>query len=185
MPAPDEESPQRALLAALGAMAGVAVLVGLAVGGVILSVVKLAGLGEDGAGASEAAPESLVLPEYSPTEAGEDDLGLPSVTPTRPSASATGPTKAPEQRIRLSVTPAQVAPGQQIDLRGSYPGGAGAELQVQRKEGAGWVDFPVTASVDGGTFSTYIITSRTGRSPFRVVDKAADERSNVVVVTVG
>jgi hypothetical protein len=189
MPPPREESPKRALLAALSAMAGVALLVGLAVGGVILSIVKLAGVGGD-AGASEQAPDSLVIPEYSPTEPAEEDLGLPSVTPTSPSPSpspSASRTKRPQVRqpIMLRVSPSRVATGQRIDLRGSYPDGAGSVLQVQRKEGGAWVDFPVSFSVGTDSFTTYITTSRTGKALLRVVDKAADKASNPVSVVVG
>ncbi len=185
MPPPREESPKRALLAALGAMAGVALLVGLAVGGVILSIVKLAGVGGD-AGASEQAPDSLVIPEYSPTEPAEEDLGLPSVTPTSASPSASR-TKRPQARtpIMLRVSPSRVATGQRIDLRGTYPGGAGSVLQVQRKEGGAWADFPVSFSVGTDSFTTYITTSRTGRAMLRVFDKAAGKASNPVSVVVG
>jgi hypothetical protein len=40
-------------------------------------------------------------------------------------------------------------------------------------------------SVDGGRFSTYIRTSRTGDARFRVIDKGAGRTSNVVRVTIG
>ena len=46
------------------------------------------------------------------------------------------------------------------------------------------MDFPVTATVRGGVFSTWILTSRTGESPFRVFDTTANRASNVVV-TIG
>ena len=49
-----------------------------------------------------------------------------------------------------------------IDLTGTYPTGEGAVLQVQRATGPGdsWVDFPVTVTVSGGQFSTYVQTGR-------------------------
>jgi hypothetical protein len=55
---------------------------------------------------------------------------------------------------------------------------------VQRFEGS-WVDFPVSASVRGGTFTTYIYTGRSGPNRFRVIDKATGKKSNPVRVTIG
>ena len=78
-----------------------------------------------------------------------------------------------------------VSPMQQIDLTGTYQGGEGAVLQVQRFENGAWVDFPVTASVSGGTFGTYLLTGRTGENRFRVVDTDSEAISNEVTVTVG
>jgi hypothetical protein len=184
MPSPDEESPKRALLAALGAMAGVAVLVGLAVGGVILSIVKLAGV-EEGADASEGAPASLLIPEYTPTESAEEDLGLPTVTPPSPSGSPSpSASERPKRPITLRVSPSQVAPGERIELRGKYAGGAGSQLQVQRKEGGSWADFPVEFSVSSESFSAYIETTRTGKAMLRVLDEEAGKASNPVTVNV-
>ena len=74
---------------------------------------------------------------------------------------------------------------QQIDLTGTYQAGEGAILQVQRMENGSWSDFPVTMSVSGGTFATYVQTSRTGPNEFRVVDTDSDVVSNEVTVTVG
>ena len=73
---------------------------------------------------------------------------------------------------------------QQIDLTGTYQSGEGAILQVQRFEDGTWSDFPVTMSVSGGTFATYVQTGRTGENKFRVVDTDADVVSNEVTVTV-
>jgi hypothetical protein len=77
-----------------------------------------------------------------------------------------------------------VSPGERIDLTGVYQNGEGAVLQVQRYEG-GWTDFPVTTTVSGGIFSTYLTTSRSGVLRFRVFDRATDRHSNQVQVTVG
>ena len=76
-------------------------------------------------------------------------------------------------------------PSSRIDLTGSYPLGEGAILQVQRLEGGKWTDFPVTISVGGGTFSTYVQTSHTGTNEFRVIDTDTETTSNTVKVKVG
>jgi hypothetical protein len=182
----NEEAPGRTLLMALGAMAGVALVVGVILGLVVMAVVRLSGVGEAST-AADQAPESLYLPSYQPTKSPQDDgLGLPGPTtsPSRsPSTPPSTPTPSPE-RIELVVAPHDVAPGQRIDFRGVYEAGDGVSLQIQRKEDGVWSDFPVTTTVHGGTFDTWIETTHTGRTPYRVYDVAAGRASNVVVLTI-
>jgi hypothetical protein len=73
----------------------------------------------------------------------------------------------------------------QIDLTGTYPGGEGAILQVQRFENGSWQDFPASpVSVSDQTFSTYVQTGVPGLQRFRVVDTRTNKPSNEVRVTV-
>jgi hypothetical protein len=181
-----DERPGRALLTAAAAMAGVAVLVGLIVGGVLLGVVRASGL--ENAGAKEAAaPQSLFIPKYKPTKAAREDLGLPSITPSStPSVDTSTSTASPKtDQITLFVAPKSVSPGERINFNGAYVNGEGVQLQIQRREGGGWTDFPVLATVQGGSFQTWIQTSHTGRQLFRVYDPQADRASKPVAVTVG
>jgi hypothetical protein len=46
------------------------------------------------------------------------------------------------------------------------------------------VDFPTTASVSRGQFSTYIETGHTGVNRLRLVDPSTGESSNVVEVNI-
>jgi hypothetical protein len=187
MPDLPDERPARALLTAVAAMAGVAILVGLTVGGVLLGVVRASGL-EGAPAAEEAAPQSLFIPKYKPTKAAPEDLGLPSITPSKsPDADpekSTSPSPKVEP-ITLSVAPTTVSPGERINFNGSYADGEGVQLQIQRREGGTWTDFPVLATVQGGSFETWIQTSHTGRQLFRVFDPQADRASKPVAVTVG
>ena len=180
------DSPRRALLTALAAMAGVAVLVGLAVGGAAVSVVNFAGVGSSGGGSGGGGEESLFIPRYKPTETVEADLGLPS--PSKSEKKDRKPKKEPSPRtdqVKLFVAPQSVGPGDRINFNGVYVDGDGVALQVQRKENGTWVDFPVTATVQGGAFTTWIQTTRTGEQLFRMYDESADRASNTVRVTVG
>lgn len=166
------------LLVAVGALLAVALVIGGVVSAFALGAARVSGI--DDATATSSAEPSLVIPSESPTAA------------TEPSAQASTGTSAPSPRasptkrtpIALRVEPTSVQPGERINLTGDYRNGDGALLQVQRLQG-GWTDFPVTIPVDGGRFSTYIQTSRTGDARFRVVDKGAGRRSNVVRVTIG
>ncbi|WP_148573683.1 hypothetical protein [Nocardioides caldifontis] len=181
-----DESPGRALLVALLAMAGVALLVGLAIGGVVMGAVNVLG-GGGGSGGGPAASDTLVMPEYSPTESAEEEPGLPGANEssgpdvTLPPDEPTANTEV----ITLSVSPQSVGPGEQITFNGVYVDGDGRTLQVQRKQDGAWTDFPVEATVTGGAFRTWIQTSQTGVSQFRVYDEEADRASNAVTVTIG
>lgn len=195
----DEEGPwYRSLLVGLGALLGVAALVGGLVAAVALGAVSVTGLGDERA-TVEAEP-SLHIPERTAGADTEDEEGLTledlngGVSPsesagTSPEASpGSGEAKKrkrkpPRSVISLSASPVEVAPNERIYLSGTYPGGEGASLQVQRWEGS-WNDFPTSASVSGGTFSTYIMTSKSGPTKFRVVDSATGKASNAVSVTV-
>jgi hypothetical protein len=178
------ERPGRALLVALSAMAGVAVLVGLAVGGAAMTVVKLTGVGES-SGGSGRAQASLVMPRYRPTQQTGSDRGPAGSLPSKKQRGKTPEASPKADRIKLFAAPQRVSPGDRINFNGVYLDGEGVALQIQRKENGSWVNFPVKVTVQGGGFETWIETSKTGRSEFRVYDREANRTSNVAVVTVG
>ena len=153
------------------------VAVALVIGGVVsvvaLGAAKVTGL--DRAHASATARPSLYFPSDDPTTTPETVPGPErvrrAVTPAEQSSRRARnrrrrPTRSPCRRSR-SRSP----PNERINLTGVYQGGEGARLQVQRFEN-GWVDFPVSTSVSGGSFTTYIYTGRSGANRFRVIDKA-------------
>lgn len=86
--------------------------------------------------------------------------------------------------LRLAASPLVVAPMGRINLTGTWPGHDNVGLQVQRLENGSWSDFPTTATVQVGTFETYVETGRSGVNEFRVVDPATHTASNSVRVTV-
>lgn len=179
----DEKHP---IVAGLVALASVAVAVGLllALFSVLGSrVLGLGGSSDDGA-AADGGP-SLYLPTPVPT----GSTGAASASPSATSSAEAGPSgegsSRPARALVLQAASGSVAPMARIDLSGTYDGGEGAVLQVQRKDGAGWQDFPVTTAVSGGSFSTYVQTGRTGVQRFRVKDTASGETSNAVKVRVG
>jgi hypothetical protein len=200
--AEDEETPwYRSLLAGIGAMLVVAALVGGVIGALALGMVTVTGLGGETTAVEEEP--SLYIPDYTPAPE-EDGSGLTledlngGVDPTKSGKNkkTESPRKAkkndkdkqrkPRRVISLSASPLEVAPMERIYLTGTYPGGEGASLQVQRKQGRGrWADFPVSTSVSGGSFSTYVLTGRSGVNRFRVLDKGNGKKSNPVSVRVG
>lgn len=176
------DTKDRPVLMGLVALAAVALVIGLLGGAAMLVGVKALGL--DG-GSSDGSSEpgsggSLYLPKPTDTPTAE-----PPPETTEPAPDASESPETPAAAITLSAGQVSVSPMQQIDLTGTYPAGEGAILQVQRFENGEWSDFPVTASVSGQTFGTYVQTSQAGPNKFRVIDTDTQTTSNEVIVTVG
>lgn len=184
----DDEDPPgwgRQLLVVTGVLAAVALAIGGVVSLIALGAAKVTGL--DSSQSHASAKPSLYIPSGRPT-VGLDQFPAPTAksSPSASSEASASPTpKKKDTKITLQAFPQQVSSGQRINLTGVYRGGEGARLQVERFEAGRWADFPVGASVSGGQFTTYVMTSRTGEQRFRVIDPVSDARSNPVQVTVG
>lgn len=187
---PTDEGPSwvRTVLAGLAALVVVSLLVGGVVGAVALGAAKLTGIGEPTTTAPVPVPPSVYIPSGRPTTKPEgfpDPPGGGAESPSESSTTTPEPTPTkPPKAVTLQIVPPQAASGERVDLSGVYPGGEGAVLQVQRFD-SGWADFPVTATVSGGQYRTYIYTERAGENRFRMLDKASDQASNVAVLTIG
>ena len=175
------DTENRPVLTGLIALVGVAVAIGLLGGLAVIVGVKATGIG----GSSEASDELGSSATFRLPKPTDTSTVTPAEETTEPSAGTESSSEAPATDISLSAAQQSVSPMQQIDLTGTYRAGEGAILQVQRMENGAWSDFPVTMSVSGGTFATYVQTSRTGPNQFRVVDTDSDVVSNEVTVTVG
>lgn len=176
------------VLHGLAALVSVAMSVGLMLGLGTLLVTEGLGLGastdaevEDSTGGAQTM--YLPKPEQTATRTGPLVSLVPGEQPESGSTGSAPPSGATS--IVLSSPQTAVAPMEQIDLTGTYAGGEGAVLQVQRFEVDDWQDFPVTASVSGGAFSTYIQTSQPGPNRFRMADTDTGATSNEVIVEIG
>jgi hypothetical protein len=178
----DEERP---VLFGLLALIGVAVAVGL-----VASVAFVAGahvLGLSGGHAAAVAGDggaTMVVPKPQKTQPASG----PSITlGSNPTSSATQShspkIQKPKKQISLQSGQTSVAPMGRIDLTGTYPGGEGAVLNVQKFSSGKWQDFySISATVTNGTFSTYIQTGTPGMNRFRVIDSDTHLTSNEVRV---
>ena len=183
-----QDSEGHPVTAGLLALLGVGLAVGLLISGAALAATSMLGLGESDGGGQASSDQSINVPKPVPT----DPPSGPLITlEPKPSSDGDGESEAapePEDAISLSAAVTEVRPGEPIDLSGVYPGGEGATLVVQRLEDGEWVDFAdgdVTASVSNETFSTYVLTERTGLNTWRVRDAKTDEVSNEVRVRIG
>ena len=175
------DSENRPVLTGLIALVGVAVAIGLLGGLAVMVGVKATGIGDTSSASDDSGtPSTFQLPR--PSDTGSS---APAPDPVEPSPGTDTSSEAPAEAISLTAVQQSVSPMQQIDLTGTYQSGEGAILQVQRFENGAWRDFPVTMSVSGGTFATYVQTARTGPNKFRVVDTDTEVTSNEVTVTVG
>lgn len=189
---PVDSEEQHPVAAGLVALITVGLVVGLLIGLVTLVATRVVGVG-GGSGSAQAVDDgaSLYLPTPSPTErtagpsvtfAPGEAVGGEFVEPVEPPRSS----QAAAGTISLQTSSPRVAPMERINLTGVYPGGEGAILQVQRKEGGAWADFAsVDVAVQDETFATYVMTGRPGQQHFRVRDTDTGKVSNEVVVTVG
>lgn len=175
--ATDDERP---VLSGLVALVAVAVALGLFLALGVLLVTRVAGLGGGDSTSGAGGGPTMYLP---PPEKTASESAGPLVEGPGPESKSAS--QAPKNPITLSAAQAAVAPMQQIDLSGDYPSGDGAILQVQRLEGGSWSDFPVTAAVSGGSFTTYVQTGQSGKNTFRVIDNDSGKTSNKVTVRVG
>jgi len=119
----------------------------------------------------------------STAEPSDDTATTSSAPPSTTEPEQTREPK-PDKSITLVATPETVSTYQPITLTGTFPGGAGQTLQVQRWEGGRWVDFPTSATVNGKTYETYVETGRSGKNKFRMKVSGGDKASNTVVVQV-
>ena len=181
----EDTSWQRQLLVGVGLL----VIVGLLVGGLIavvaLKAADVAGVGEKQAKSTDPPPG--LFPTTSATSPADPSStsGAPTTAPTTSTTASTTTRRPPRRVVQLAASPLQAGTYERVNLTGTYRGApAGASLQVERLEGSSWATFPTSATVNAGTFATYIETGRAGPNRFRVVDNSTGETSNVVVVLI-
>jgi hypothetical protein len=180
------EDEQRPVLYGLLALVGVALAVGLVSGLALTAGAHVLGLGGGHAAVAGDPGATLFLPQPEKTKASDE----PSITlgsePTSGSTKTSVPKiHKPKKQISLQSGETSVSPMGRIDLTGTYPGGEGAVLNVQKFSNGSWQDFySISASVTNGQFSTYIQTGTPGVNRFRMVDSDSTLTSNEVKVTI-
>jgi hypothetical protein len=180
----DEDRP---VLAGLLALVGVAVAIGLVAALAVMAGTHVLGLtGGRGVVAGDAGA-SLVVPKPVKTTGPTGPTITLGSSPTQGNSAKKPPPsiEKPKKQISLQAGETSVSPMGRIDLTGTYPGGEGAVLNVQRFDNGTWQDFySVSATVTNATFSTYVQTGTPGAVRFRVIDSDTHLASNPVQVTV-
>lgn len=161
----------------LVALVGICLVIALGTFGLV-KILGLDSSGDTGAVVDTPTAPDTPLPTTALPVPDEDE---PSETPD----DEEEPSEEPgAEGLQISISPVMVRPMERINITGTYDGMDAAQVQVQRKEGGSWVPFPVTATVRAGSFSTYVMTGRTGDNKFRVFDPGAGKASNAITVTV-
>ncbi len=178
---------------------GAAVLVGVCVVIAIGTLIMVKALGLDGGGGGRSATTAALEPQpVSPLPTTALPVPGRSDQPAADKSGKSGHHHAAARHdhrtrrdhsgakgFRLTATPVVVKPMERINLTGSYPRHDNMDIEVQRFEGGQWSTFAgVSASVDLGTFQTYVMTGRSGANRFRMFDPASGKASNAVTVTV-
>lgn len=184
-----EPRPERPLLNGAVALIAVALTVGAVMAVVAVIAARMVGLSGDQSSAGGAdRQESAVIPTASrtpddgpATTFGTDD---PESDESEPEESES--TKPPKEgEIVVEAEETSVPNFGQIHFSGTYPGGDGAVLQVQRKTpGTVWENFDVTVPVSDGGFTSYVQTGVSGVNIWRVVDPETGATSNEFKVKV-
>ena len=163
----------------------------LVVGGLIGAIVAFAGIkvadlaGITGSSTTTGSPERLRIPRNASTPTTPAPTSAaPTTSDSPPTSSPPSSSSKPERAITLTVSPRTAPSFARITLTGTYRAPDGTSLQVQRLEGGSWVDFPVTTTVSGGRFSTYIQTGHTGLNRIRMTDVVDGRSSEVVSFTI-
>jgi hypothetical protein len=164
----DDPHKREQVYATLGVVVVLALIVGGVMAGIAYGVAHVAGL----TGGSDPVPAAGPVAPATSASASASPSASPSPGARRHDA------------IALTAHPRRVAQMGRISLDGRYGGGAGQVLQVQRREAGRWSSFPVTITVRGGTFHSWVASGRSGVNRFRVVDIRAGKASNPVAVTV-
>lgn len=173
------------LVKLIGGLVVAGIIIGLVVGLLGTTVLRSMGLKEQPPPAPTPQEQSTEIidggpdsDDASPPDEGEEADDEPDEDNENTSH------KPPPAVFRVTPNPAE--PGEEITLSGRFRNLHGGVLQVQRKVGGSWTDFPVTANVNpNGTFSTYILTSRGGTSPFRMLHEASGRSTPTVKITIG
>ena len=134
----------------------------------------------------------VLLLSRAPGEPAVESTSTRSATPSGLSSSA-GPSPAPdpkngseeEQTIQLEDVADSARPFETVRIPGTYHGGAGTFLRVQRWQGGRWLDFPLPAKTDqSGQFTAYVEFGQPGRYRLRVLDPDSGVTSKPFVLVI-
>jgi hypothetical protein len=115
----------------------------------------------------------------------------PTVTATatlpvsKPPGERTDESTGGEATIKLEDLAASARPFEAVRIQGTYHGGAGSFVRVQRWEAGKWLDFPLPTKIDqSGLFITQAEFGRPGRYRLRVLDPDSGVTSETFVVVI-
>jgi hypothetical protein len=105
--------------------------------------------------------------------------------PTSEASNESMDTVRDESSIQLEDLADSARPFQNVRIQGTYRGGAGTFLQVQRWEGDKWLTFPLPTKTDqSGRFTAHVELGQPGRYRLRVLDPDSGVTSKIFVLAI-
>jgi hypothetical protein len=105
--------------------------------------------------------------------------------PTSEPSDESADDEGEESTIQLEDLAASAGPFEAVRIQGTYRGGTGTFLRVQRWDGGQWLDFPVPTKTDqSGQFITQAEFGQPGRYRLRVLDPDSGVTSRPFVVVI-
>jgi hypothetical protein len=105
--------------------------------------------------------------------------------PTRVPSNESTNSGAEDETIQLEDLPDSARPFEAVRIQGTYRGGTGTFLRVQRWDGGKWLDFPLPTKTDqSGQFITQAEFGQPGRYWLRVLDPDSGVTSKPFVVVI-
>jgi non-ribosomal peptide synthetase-like protein len=109
----------------------------------------------------------------------------PQISTTAPDASDNTDSGSEEQLIHLVDSAVSAKPFQTVRIHGTYPGGAGTFLRLQRWEAGNWLAFPLPTMTDqSGQFTTYVQIGQPGQYQLRALDPDSGVTSKPFVLVI-
>jgi hypothetical protein len=110
---------------------------------------------------------------------------MPASKPTSEQSDESMDTVRAESTIQLEDLADSARPFQTVRIQGTYRGGAGTFLSVQRWEGDKWLAFPLPTKTDqSGRFTAYVELGQPGRYRLRVLDPESGVTSKPFVLAI-
>jgi hypothetical protein len=110
---------------------------------------------------------------------------MPASKPTSEQSDESTDTGRAESTIQLEDLADSARPFQTVRIQGTYRGGAGTFLSVQRWEGGKWLAFPLPTKTDqSGRFTAYVELGQPGRYRLRVLDPESGVTSKPFVLAI-
>jgi hypothetical protein len=110
---------------------------------------------------------------------------MPASKPASEPSDESMDTDRDEPTIQLEDLAASARPFEAVRIQGTYRGGAGTFLRVQRWEGGKWLDFPLPTKTDqSGQFITQAEFGQPGRYRLRVLDPDSGVTSKPFVIVI-
>jgi hypothetical protein len=121
----------------------------------------------------------------SETTGGTATATMTASKPTSEPSDESTDTGTNEPTIQLEDLADSARPFQTVRIQGTYRGGAGTFLRVQRWEGGEWLDFPLPTKTDqSGRFTAYVELGQPGGYRLRMLDPESGVTSKTFVLAI-